>query len=53
MKTSVLELENLIQGFKLSCQTEGKSPKTIEWYIAFIGRFLGFLKSNKMPTTIR
>ena len=32
MKTSVLELGNLIQGFKLCCQTEGKSPKTIEWY---------------------
>jgi site-specific recombinase XerD len=52
MKTSVLELENLVQGFKLSCQTEGKSPKTIEWYIAFIGRFLGFLKRNEMPTDL-
>ena len=52
MKTSVLELENLIQGFKLSCQTDGKSPKTIEWYIAFIGRFLRFLKNNKMPITL-
>jgi hypothetical protein len=30
MKTSVLELGNLIQGFKLSCQTEGLSPKTTE-----------------------
>ncbi len=29
MKTSVLELGNLIQGFKLSCQTEGKSPKNL------------------------
>lgn len=52
MKTSVLELENLIQGFKLSCQTEGKSPKTIEWYIAFIDRFRRFLESNKMPLTL-
>ena len=52
MKTSVLELENLVQGFKLSCQTEGKSPKTIEWYLAFIGRFLGFLKRNEMPTSL-
>jgi hypothetical protein len=25
MKYSALELKNLIQGFKLSCQTEGKS----------------------------
>ncbi len=52
MKTSVLELGNLVQGFKLSCQTEGKSPKTIEWYLAFIGRFIGFLKSNEMPTSL-
>ena len=29
---SVLDLQNLVQGFRLSCQTEGKSPKTIEWH---------------------
>ena len=50
MKTSVLELENLIQGFKLCCQTEGKSPKTIEWYITFLLRFLAFLELNSYPT---
>jgi hypothetical protein len=27
MKSNVLELRNLIQGFRLSCQTEGKSPQ--------------------------
>ena len=32
METSVLDIANLIRGFELSCQTEGKSPKTIEWY---------------------
>ena len=26
----VLEIQDLIQGFRLSCQTEGKSPKTIQ-----------------------
>ena len=26
MGTSNLDLENLVQGFRLSCQTEGKSP---------------------------
>jgi len=50
MKASVLEMGNLIQGFKLSCQTEGKSPKTIEWYITFLLKFLAFLKFNNYPT---
>ncbi len=50
MKTSVLELGNLIQGFKFCCQTEGKSPKTIEWYTTFLYRFLAFLEFNSYPT---
>jgi len=50
MKTSVLELGNLIQGFQLSCQTEGRSPKTIEWYITFLYRFLAFLESSDYST---
>ena len=50
MKTGVLELGNLIQGFHLSCQTEGKSPKTIEWYATFLRRFLAFLEVRNYPT---
>ncbi len=50
MKTSVLELGSLIQGFKLSCQTEGKSPKTIEWYTTFLLRFLAFLQFRNFDT---
>jgi site-specific recombinase XerD len=52
MKASVLELGNLIQGFKLSCQTEGKSPKTIEWYTTFLYRFLAFLELSDYPTDV-
>jgi len=52
MESSVLELSNLIQGFKLSCQTEGKSPKTIEWYTSFPLRFLRFLEKNELPTRL-
>lgn len=52
MKTSILELENLIQGFCLSCQTEGKSPKTTEWYISFLQRFQRFLEANGLSTRI-
>ena len=49
MNTNVLELKNLIDGFRLSCQTEGKSPKTVEWYISFLARFAGFLERGGMP----
>jgi len=52
MKTSELELENMIQGFILSYQTEGKSPNTITWYRDFINRFMQFLKSRDYPTII-
>ena len=52
MKTSILELNNLIQGFQLSCQTEAKSPKTIEWYTTFLKRFLCFLHSSGYPTDV-
>lgn len=52
MKTRVLELRNLIEGFKLTCQTEGKSPKTIEWYISFLQRFHRFLEANSLPSRI-
>ena len=43
METGVLELGKLIQGFWLTCQTEGKSPKTTEWYLSFLQRFHRFL----------
>jgi integrase/recombinase XerD len=52
MKTSALDLGNLIQGFRLSCQTEGKSPKTTEWYTAFLERFRGFLNQSNLPTRV-
>ena len=52
METSILALEYLIQGFRLSCQAEGKSPRTVEWYTAFLLRFLRFLQSNSLPTIL-
>jgi site-specific recombinase XerD len=52
MKTSVLDLENLIQGFKMSCQTEGKSPKTTEWFTSFLERFKRFLEESGLPTRV-
>ncbi len=52
MKTNSLALESLIQGFRLSCQAEGKSPRTVEWYTGFLLRFLRFLNSNGLPTAL-
>jgi integrase/recombinase XerD len=43
MENQPLSLENLIEGFRLTCQTEGKSPCTTEWYVAFITRFRRYL----------
>ncbi|MBI2857989.1 MAG: tyrosine-type recombinase/integrase [Chloroflexi bacterium] len=45
-------LEALIGGFKLSCQVEGKSPKTVEWYLSFLGRFQWFLHEEHLPNDV-
>ena len=52
MNNRNLGLASLIQGFRLSCQTEGKSPKTVEWYSAFLARFLSYLDSHGRPTAM-
>ena len=52
MNSNILELQTLIEGFKLPCQTEGKSPNTTEWYTSFMTRFRLFLESEQLPTTL-
>jgi site-specific recombinase XerD len=52
MNIDTLELKNLIEGFKLTCQTEGKSPRTIEWYFALLTRFQHFLEDKKILTDL-
>ncbi len=49
----VLDLTNLIQGFKFSCQTEGKSPKTIEWYNDFLNKFRKYLNFKGFPIDLK
>jgi integrase/recombinase XerD len=46
-------LANLIDGFRLSCQTEGKSPRTVEWYVCFLERFNEFLTNRKLPSDVK
>jgi len=52
METSDLGIENLIQGFRLSCQTEGKSAKTTDWYNDFLKRFRKFLSFKRFPVDL-
>ena len=53
MTSSRFELGNLIEGFRLSCQTENKSSKTVEWYISFLNRFRWFLLREHISTHVR
>jgi hypothetical protein len=39
MDSSILNLQNLIQVFRISCQTEGKSTYTVEWYTQLLALF--------------
>jgi site-specific recombinase XerD len=52
MNSNKLELKTLIDGFRLSCLTEGKSTKTVEWYIAFLNRFRQFLEAGQLSTDL-
>ena len=52
MESSFLALRSLIEGLKLSSQTEGKSSKTIECYITLLNRFYNFLEQRNLPTDL-
>jgi len=52
MKSNILVMQNLIDGFKFSCQTEGKSAVTVEWYVCFLNRFRFFLEAHHLPNTL-
>ena len=47
-----MEIETLIEGFKLYNSCKGLSPKTITWYHAFLQHFAGFLHQNQNPTEV-
>ena len=50
MNNNSLDLASLIEEYRVTCQTEGKSPRTIEWYTSFLTRFRQFLESRQMHT---
>jgi len=46
-------LRSLVQGFVLTKQTEGKSPKTVEYYRGNLKRFLWYSKKQSWSDNIR
>lgn len=52
MNTKNLCLASLIEEYRVTCQTEGKNARTIEWYVCFLTRFRHFLEGSDMPTDV-
>jgi len=46
-------LKSLINGFVLTKQTEGKSPRTVEFYAENLKRFLWYTQQKEWPDDIR
>jgi len=46
-------LKSLINGFVLTKQTEGKSPRTVEFYAENLRRFLWYSQQKEWPDDIR
>ncbi len=47
-----MQIETLIEGFRLFNSCKGLSPKTITWYDAFLRHFTDFLRQHQHPTEI-
>lgn len=52
MDKSKTELALLIQHFEVHNRTEGKSPRTCEWYMEVLGLFSAWLKDQGMATSL-
>lgn len=46
------DFDELVDGFKLYCRAEGKSPQTIRWYAIKLAYLKRFLTESGMPTHI-
>ena len=47
-----MQIETLIEGFRLHNSCKGLSSKTITWYDAFLHHFASFLRRHQHPTEI-
>ena len=52
MGTNLPSLDDIIEDYLLCCFTEGKSPRTIEWYSYNLGRFNRYLESQGLSQEI-
>lgn len=52
MTVKTPSLDQLIDSYLVCCMTEGKSPKTIEFYSTNLKRFNRFLKGNHLAASI-
>lgn len=46
-------LSSLLEGYRLTCIAEGKSPKTTRWYLGKLSIFQMYLTEKKLPTDVR
>ena len=52
MAIKLPSLGQLIESYLICCMTEGKSPKTIEFYSCTLKRFSRFIKTQKLTTLL-
>ena len=52
MKNTNLELETLTHHYAVPNQTEGKSPRTVEWYTGALNLFRDWLVAEGMSTSV-
>jgi len=45
-------MNTFLRDYRLSLQTEGKSPATVKWYLPFLGRFRHYLEREVFPTSV-
>lgn len=48
----ITDLDTLIEGFRLCCMAEQKSPKTIRWYMGKLAYFSSQMKAMGFPTRV-
>ena len=52
MDKSTVDLPVLIQHFEVHNRTEGKSPRTVDWYNQVLGMFRNWLQANGLRTNV-
>ena len=50
---SVTDLKTMLQGYRLYCMADGKSPLTTRWYLGKLRIFGTYLENNGYPTELR